>query len=371
MLEWLLAGVLIAFPPYFFLDQLPLILGGQVHQVGLGSLAQLFLSILPLFLLLALTRRSALNFRSFLIRYGIYGTLLLIAIGLFAVVYIPLRDSIASAYRLTAPLPDLLAAGMMIIAVAVFRLPVERLFARAESRRAASAPVQTVGGLHALIQLTEENARSLHAARLLDTRSIIRGIVRSLYQPVRVLAAGAAEAGTAEQKEAGAEAAYFLGTLESLAGPVSSPAGPATVDSIAHESVQQVRGRFPEIMFVHQGAEAGRIFCHAGEMIQAVSLVLENAAESQEGRYGEVRIRSTADRARVLIEIADDGPGIDAIARRRLFRPFWTTKPGHRGLGLYFARIIVERNDGGIELSRGESGGTIVRLAFPRTVEEG
>ena len=105
MLEWLLAGVLIAFPPYFFLDQLPLILGGQAHQVGLGSLAQLFLSILPLFLLLALTRRTAINFRTFLIRYGIYGTLLLVAVGLFTVLYLPLRDSLASAYRLSSPLP--------------------------------------------------------------------------------------------------------------------------------------------------------------------------------------------------------------------------------------------------------------------------
>jgi hypothetical protein len=31
----------------------------------------------------------------------------------------------------------------------------------------------------------------------------------------------------------------------------------------------------------------------------------------------------------------------------------------------------VERNDGGIEIGRGESGGTVVRLAFPRIVEEG
>ncbi len=370
MLEWLLAGVLIAFPPYFFLDQLPLILGGQVHQLGLGSFAQLFLSILPLFLLLALTSRTALNFRSFLVRYGIYGTLLLAAIGLFAVVYIPLRDSMAAAYRLTAPLPDLLAAGILIIIVAVLRPPVERLFARAGGRGAAGAPTQRAEGLHALIQLTEENARSLHTSRLLDTRSIIRGIVRSLHEPVRVLAAGAAVAGTSEQKEAGAEAAHFLGTLESLAGAVSPSAGPATPDSITHASVEQVQERFPGITFVRQGAGAGRIFCHAGEMIQAVSLLLENAAESQEGRHGAVRVRTAADRARVLIEIADDGPGIDTLARRKLFRPFWTTKPGHRGLGLYFARIIVERNDGSLELDRGESGGTVARLAFPRIVEE-
>ena len=226
-------------------------------------------------------------------------------------------------------------------------------------------------GLHALIRLTEENARSLHASRLLDTRSIIRGIVRTLHKPLRVLAAAAADAGTAEQREAGAEAEYFLGTLESLAGSVSSPAAPASAGGIARAAMEQVRPRFPGIVFTLQEEEAGRIFCHAGELIQAVSLLLENAAESEEACRGEVRVSAAADRARVLLSISDDGCGIDVLARRRLFRPFWTTKPGHRGLGLYFARIIVERNDGGIEIGRGDSGGTTVRMVFPRMVEEG
>jgi hypothetical protein len=33
---------------------------------------------------------------------------------------------------------------------------------------------------------------------------------------------------------------------------------------------------------------------------------------------------------------------------------------------LYFARIIVERNEGSIECAGGENGGATVRLAFPR-----
>ena len=74
MLQWMIAGVLIALPPYFFLDQLPIVLGGSFHRVGLGSVAQLFLSVLPLFLLLALTRRTALDLRFFLARYGVFPT---------------------------------------------------------------------------------------------------------------------------------------------------------------------------------------------------------------------------------------------------------------------------------------------------------
>jgi signal transduction histidine kinase len=175
-----------------------------------------------------------------------------------------------------------------------------------------------------------------------------------------------ARGGTIEQKEAGTEAAFFLGTLESLAGSPSSPARLSASADIVRGAVQRVREKFPGIEFIHSQEDGGMFFCCAEELVQAVSLLLENASESMEGFRGAVRIRCSADRARALIEIADQGPGIDGIARRRLFKPFCTTKPGHRGLGLYFAKMIVERNEGAIDFPSGDSQGTIVRLAFPR-----
>jgi signal transduction histidine kinase len=362
MLQWMLAGVLIGFPPYFFLDQLPLILGGPVHQVGLGSLAQLFLSILPLFLLLALTRRKALNLRAFLIRYGIYATLLVLSIGLFGGVYVPLRDYIAAAYRISPPLPELLAAAALVVALGLLRLPVDWLFYRAGGAKGVSAPE----GLQALIHISDESTRALHTVRLAETRSIFRGVVRVLHEPVRILAAGSARAGSVEQKEAAAEASFFLTTLDSLAGSPSSPTRPAAAEEIAYAAIERVRGTFPGTEFRLHDDGDGIFLCRSEELIQAVSLILENAAEAFEGAGSEVRIRCTADRVRVLIEVADDGPGIDALTRRMLFKPFSTTKPGHRGLGLYFARIIVERNDGAIDFTNSDSSGTIAHLAFPR-----
>jgi nitrogen-specific signal transduction histidine kinase len=49
-----------------------------------------------------------------------------------------------------------------------------------------------------------------------------------------------------------------------------------------------------------------------------------------------------------------------------LFQPFVTTKPEHIGLGLFFARIVMERNAGAIELTAREGRGTVARISFPR-----
>jgi signal transduction histidine kinase len=358
MLQWMLAGVLIAFPPYFFLDQLPLILGGPVHQVGLGSLSQLFLSILPLFLLLALSRRPSFNFRGFLVRYGIYGTLVVLTICLFGVAYMPLKSYIAGAYRLAEPLPELFAASILVTVLGFLRLPVGRVFS-------GSRPAATEG-LRGLIQYTDRESLTLPAARLSETKSIIRGIVHALREPVRILAAGAARAGTIDQKMAGTEAVFFLGTLESLAGSPSSPPRPAVPEEIVREAIPRVKARHEVIGFELSTDHRGLFLCCTEELVQAVSLVLENAAEAREEPGAEVRIRCAADNARAVIEISDDGPGFDPLARRRLFRPFCSSKPGHKGLGLYFARIIVERNEGSIDCAGGENSGATVRLAFPR-----
>ena len=365
MLQWMLAGVLIAFPPYFFLDQLPLILGGPVHQVGLGSLAQLFLSVLPLFLLLALTRSKAINLRSFLMRYGLYGTLVILTIALFGVVYLPLKSYLASAYRLAPPLPEIFAASLLVLAIGLLRIPIERAVQAAGSPRGAPVP-EAAEGLPALIQFTQENTGTIPALRLDETRSIIRGVVRALHEPVRILASAVARGGTVQQNEAGAEASFFLETLESFAGSPSSLPRPAEPGDIARSAVQRVRAKYPGIEFLRADEDGGVLNCCSEDLVQAVSLLLENAAEATEGAAATVLVRCTADRARVVIEISDQGPGIDGMARRRLFSPFRSTKPGHRGLGLYFARMLVERNEGVIDFTRGDSRGTIVRLAFPR-----
>ncbi|OHB62306.1 MAG: hypothetical protein A2Y76_01045 [Planctomycetes bacterium RBG_13_60_9] len=64
----------------------------------------------------------------------------------------------------------------------------------------------------------------------------------------------------------------------------------------------------------------------------------------------------------VLIEVADQGPGIPRELRDRVFEPFFTTKAGGTGLGLAICRSIVKRYDGEIWVEEAEGGGTSVRV---------
>ncbi len=100
---------------------------------------------------------------------------------------------------------------------------------------------------------------------------------------------------------------------------------------------------------------------------EAIQGVIQNA---QEAAKSCVTVRTSLERrgARdfAVVDVEDDGPGMSGeFVRRRLFRPFQTTKPGGVGLGLYTARRILRHHRGDVEVRSAEGEGTSVRLFLP------
>ncbi len=75
---------------------------------------------------------------------------------------------------------------------------------------------------------------------------------------------------------------------------------------------------------------------------------------------------------RVVVRIADNGPGIPAEIRDRIFDPFFTTKPAGlgTGLGLDIVRRLVQHNEGEISVES-QPGRTEFRVALPIAETEG
>jgi PAS domain S-box-containing protein len=69
--------------------------------------------------------------------------------------------------------------------------------------------------------------------------------------------------------------------------------------------------------------------------------------------------------ATVLIDVADDGPGLPPEIADKIFNPFFTTKPQGSGLGLAIVRKIVDAHEGRIDVSTGHGYGTLFRVTLP------
>jgi signal transduction histidine kinase len=110
-----------------------------------------------------------------------------------------------------------------------------------------------------------------------------------------------------------------------------------------------------------------RIAAFPGELNQVWTNLIDNAIDAMDGEGTlTLRTRPGLDE-RLVVEIADTGPGVPDEVRSRIFEPFFTTKPIGKGtgLGLDIAwRIVVGRHRGDIRLES-EPGATRFQVVLP------
>lgn len=117
---------------------------------------------------------------------------------------------------------------------------------------------------------------------------------------------------------------------------------------------------------------------HALVDVDAFRMALENIIDNA-GKYsvaGENSITLTADDKEVRIAIADNGVGIEQADVPRLFQKFvridnpLSTKVGGTGLGLYWAKRIVDMHDGRIEHRPNQPNGSIFVISLPISTQK-
>jgi two-component system, NtrC family, sensor kinase len=116
-------------------------------------------------------------------------------------------------------------------------------------------------------------------------------------------------------------------------------------------------GRIP-IQVVKEYGELPLLQCYAGQLNQVFMNLLVNAIDAIESTYLEddrdqpaptITITTQRIDQQVVIQISDNGPGMDELVLARLFDPFFTTKPVGKGTGLGLSicyQIITEKHQG-------------------------
>jgi len=109
-----------------------------------------------------------------------------------------------------------------------------------------------------------------------------------------------------------------------------------------------------------------RIMAYGGELNQVWTNLLDNAIDAVKGT-GKICIATFLDDDQVVVEIADNGPGIPPEVQLHIFEPFYTTKGvgAGTGLGLMISnRIVADRHGGEIEFES-EAGDTRFKVRLP------
>jgi signal transduction histidine kinase len=103
---------------------------------------------------------------------------------------------------------------------------------------------------------------------------------------------------------------------------------------------------------------------------QALTNLIENArtaAADAEHDGAGVHIDAEAIDGALLLHVCDNGPGVPAEVRERLFEPFASRSPGGTGLGLAIVARVMSAHGGSVALTERAPWRTCFTLKFPRT----
>jgi two-component system, sensor histidine kinase FlrB len=133
----------------------------------------------------------------------------------------------------------------------------------------------------------------------------------------------------------------------------------ALLESAAQSLASRLDGRARLTIRTHAPGIA--VFGNAEALVGAIVNLANNALDAASGvAVPAVEIEASSAGGRALIRVRDNGPGVPATERARIFEPFYTTRPGGTGLGLAVVKAVAMAHGGNVRIEDAAGGASFV-----------
>jgi PAS domain S-box-containing protein len=236
---------------------------------------------------------------------------------------------------------------------------------------------------HDVTDLHEAQRRALQAERLAAIGQMATGLAHESRNALQRIGASAEMLeleveGNAAALDLLARIQQSQTHLHQLLDEVRNYAAPVVLDTSAcrisevwreaWELLHAQRASRQAVLREHLAAKNLWIEGDQFRLVQVFRNLLENSLSAC-GDAAEIDITCEAARLNnnlaIRVRVRDDGPGLSAEQRRRIFEPFYTTKPTGTGLGMAIAQRIVEAHGGTIAVGDGPLPGAEIIITLP------
>lgn len=232
--------------------------------------------------------------------------------------------------------------------------------------------------------LHQAQQRLIHSERLATIGIMASSISHDLRHPLTAVLANAEflaepDLPAKQREELYLEIRVAVHRLTDLIDSLLELSRPAEALSLTETAVEHSAGRaieliraHPEFQKVTVGISTNGIhfaMCDPRKMERVFYNLLLNSCQAVQARGGHVSIAVENSNSQLNIRVTDDGPGLDASIRDKVFHPFVSHgKENGTGLGLTIAHKIVQDHSGQLQVEESVPGHTVMRITLPSVI---
>jgi signal transduction histidine kinase len=229
--------------------------------------------------------------------------------------------------------------------------------------------------------LRDAQQRVLHSERLATIGIMASSISHDLRHPLTAVLANAEflaepDLSPKQREELYLEIRVAVHRLTDLIDSLLELSRPAGALNLAETVIEHSVNRAVELIHAHPEFQRVSVslasnslhdaVCDSKKMERVFYNLLLNSCQSVQKRGGNVQVSVQNGHGSLEIRVADDGPGLDASIRDRVFHPFVSHgKENGTGLGLTIAHKIVQDHSGELEVEESAPGRTVMRITLP------
>ncbi len=248
----------------------------------------------------------------------------------------------------------------------------------------AATRLYGAGGFEGTVLVLDDVTPLIRAQKVAAWREVARRLAHEIKNPLTPIQLSAerlqrklGEAGAPHQALVEECTSTIIGEVEALKGLVDEfsqfarmpapRAVPSSLNGAVTDALTLYQGLFPGVTIdVVLAPDLPPVRLDDEQIKRVLINLVDNAIEAMQ-RQGRLVVETSHDAVHKVarVVVADDGPGIPAGERDKLFLPYYSTKGRGSGLGLAIVRRIVAEHGGNVEVSDNGATGTRFTIELP------